>query len=104
MILTEEIYMLTNERAYLDLCKHVLTQGYKKDDRTNTGTYSIFGHQMRFDLKKGFPLLTTKSVPFRLVASELLWFIKGDTNIRYRSEERRVGEEKRSRGRGRAYT
>ena len=83
MILTEEIYMLTNERAYLDLCKHVLTQGYKKDDRTNTGTYSIFGHQMRFDLKKGFPLLTTKSVPFRLVASELLWFIKGDTNIRY---------------------
>ncbi|MFP3359648.1 thymidylate synthase, partial [Planococcus sp. SIMBA_143] len=47
------------------------------------GTYSVFGHQMRFDLSKGFPLLTTKKVPFRLVASELLWFIKGDTNIRY---------------------
>lgn len=75
--------MLTNEQAYLDLCKHVLANGFKKDDRTNTGTYSIFGHQMRFDLSKGFPLLTTKNVPFRLVASELLWFIKGDTNIRY---------------------
>ncbi len=75
--------MLTNEQAYLDLCKHVLANGFKKDDRTNTGTHSIFGHQMRFDLSKGFPLLTTKNVPFRLVASELLWFIKGDTNIRY---------------------
>jgi len=75
--------MLINEQAYLDLCKQVLTNGYNKDDRTNTGTYSIFGHQMRFDLGKGFPLLTTKKVPFRLVASELLWFIKGDTNIRY---------------------
>src|SRR5690625_2405910 len=83
MILMEEIYMLINEQAYLDLCKQVLTNGYNKDDRTNTGTYSIFGHQMRFDLGKGFPLLTTKKVPFRLVASELLWFIKGDTNIRY---------------------
>lgn len=75
--------MLKNEQAYLDLCKHVLDNGQKKDDRTNTGTYSLFGHQMRFDLNKGFPLLTTKHVPFRLVASELLWFIKGDTNIRY---------------------
>src|SRR5699024_8203077 len=68
---------------YIDLCKDVLENGIKKDDRTNTGTYSSFGRQMRFDLKKGFPLLTTKHVPFRLVASELLWFIKGDTNIRY---------------------
>src|SRR5699024_8648507 len=51
--------------------------------RTGTGTYSIFGHQMHFDLNEGFPLLTTKKVPFRLIASELLWFIKGDTNIRY---------------------
>lgn len=76
-------YMLTNEQAYLDLCKHVLANGLKKDDRTNTGTYSMFGHQMRFDLSKGFPLLTTKKVPFRLVVSELLWFIKGDTNIRF---------------------
>ncbi len=52
-------------------------------DRTGTGTVSVFGYQMRFDLREGFPLLTTKRVPFRLIASELLWFIKGDTNIRY---------------------
>lgn len=75
--------MFKNEQTYLDLCEHVLSNGIYKDDRTNTGTYSIFGHQMRFDLKDGFPLLTTKRVPFRLIASELLWFIKGDTNIRY---------------------
>ncbi|MFC0299685.1 thymidylate synthase [Virgibacillus soli] len=75
--------MYTGEEAYLDLCKHVLTHGTEKNDRTNTGTLSIFGYQYRFDLQKGFPLLTTKRVPFRLVASELLWFLKGDTNIRY---------------------
>ncbi len=75
--------MLKGEQAYLDLCKHVLENGSKKEDRTNTGTYSIFGHQMRFDLSEGFPLLTTKKVPFRLISSELLWFIRGDTNIRY---------------------
>ncbi|MFZ3579341.1 thymidylate synthase [Virgibacillus sp. DJP39] len=75
--------MLNGEHAYLDMCRHVLDSGSKKEDRTNTGTYSIFGHQIRFDLSKGFPLLTTKKVPFRLVASELMWFIKGDTNIRY---------------------
>jgi len=75
--------MLKNEQAYLDLCEHVLSNGVYKDDRTNTGTYSVFGHQMRFNLEDGFPLLTTKRVPFRLIASELLWFIKGDTNIRY---------------------
>ncbi|WP_407272780.1 thymidylate synthase [Radiobacillus sp. PE A8.2] len=75
--------MVTGEQAYLDLCRLVLKEGYKKEDRTNTGTISMFGHQMRFDLKQGFPLLTTKRVPFRLIASELLWFIKGDTNIRY---------------------
>jgi thymidylate synthase len=71
------------EKAYLDLLDEILTNGIKKEDRTGTGTLSIFGHQMRFDLSKGFPLLTTKRVPFKLVASELLWFIKGDTNIRY---------------------
>lgn len=71
------------ERAYLDLLDEILTNGIKKEDRTGTGTLSIFGYQMRFDLSKGFPLLTTKRVPFKLVASELLWFIKGDTNIRY---------------------
>lgn len=75
--------MVKDEQAYLDLCKDILENGNKKEDRTNTGTYSVFGRQMRFDLQHGFPLLTTKKVPFRLIASELLWFIKGDTNIRY---------------------
>ncbi|BAC13696.1 thymidylate synthase [Oceanobacillus iheyensis HTE831] len=74
---------MLGEQAYLDLCKQIFKTGEQRGDRTNTGTHSIFGHQIRFDLNKGFPLLTTKRVPFRLVASELLWFIKGDTNIRY---------------------
>jgi len=74
---------MKNERAYLELCKQILSDGSRKEDRTNTGTYSLFGKQIRFDLKDGFPLLTTKQVPFRLIASELLWFLKGDTNIRY---------------------
>ncbi|MBK3495108.1 thymidylate synthase [Viridibacillus sp. YIM B01967] len=71
------------EIAYLNLLQHIIDNGVKREDRTGTGTLSVFGYQMRFDLSKGFPLLTTKRVPFRLVASELLWFIKGDTNIRY---------------------
>lgn len=71
------------DTSYLNLVQRILETGVKKEDRTGTGTISIFGHQMRFDLSKGFPLLTTKRVPFKLVASELLWFIKGDTNIRY---------------------
>ncbi|MFS0560323.1 thymidylate synthase [Terribacillus sp. 179-K 1B1 HS] len=75
--------MKTSEQAYLDLCRYVLENGTKKEDRTGTGTVSVFGYQMRFDLQQGFPLLTTKRVPFRLIASELLWFLKGDTNIRY---------------------
>ncbi|UOQ85834.1 thymidylate synthase [Gracilibacillus salinarum] len=75
--------MSKSEQQYLDLCRKVLKEGTSKEDRTNTGTYSIFGHQMRFDLAEGFPLLTTKKVPFRLIVSELLWFMKGDTNIRY---------------------
>lgn len=75
--------MSNSEFSYLNLCKQILENGTKKEDRTGTGTISIFGHQMRFNLSDGFPLLTTKLVPFRLVASELLWFIKGDTNIRY---------------------
>src|SRR5690625_5091660 len=74
---------MTSERQYLDLCQTILNDGIIKSDRTNTGTYSKFGSQMRFDLTDGFPLLTTKRVPFRLVASELLWFLKGDTNIRF---------------------
>ncbi|RWZ60321.1 thymidylate synthase [Halobacillus fulvus] len=75
--------MSKNEQVYLDLCQHVLDHGFQKGDRTGTGTYSVFGHQMRFNLQEGFPLLTTKRIPFRLIASELLWFIKGDTNIRF---------------------
>lgn len=71
------------EKDYLELGQKVLTTGTQKTDRTGTGTKSIFGHQMRFDLSKGFPLLTTKRVPFGLIKSELLWFLKGDTNIRY---------------------
>ena len=75
--------MVKNEQAYLDLCQHVLKNGVKKEDRTGTGTISVFGYQMRFNLQDGFPLLTTKRVPFRLIASELLWFINGDTNIKF---------------------
>ncbi|MBH5317744.1 thymidylate synthase [Paenibacillus sp. GSMTC-2017] len=75
--------MSNSEQAYLQLLRDVLDKGVRKDDRTGTGTISTFGYQMRFPLSEGFPLLTTKRVPFRLVASELLWFIKGDTNIRY---------------------
>lgn len=71
------------DQAYHDLCQKVLNTGKDKDDRTNTGTLSVFGHQMRFDLSKGFPLLTTKKVSFKLVATELIWFIRGDTNIKY---------------------
>ena len=70
-------------KQYLDLGQKILNEGHIKNDRTNTGTKSIFGHQMRFDLAAGFPLLTTKRVPFGLIKSELLWFLKGDTNIRF---------------------
>ncbi|OBZ17377.1 thymidylate synthase [Bacillus sp. FJAT-26390] len=75
--------MSNSENTYLQLLKYVLENGSKKEDRTGTGTISTFGYQMRFDLSEGFPLLTTKRVPFRLIASELIWFIQGDTNIRY---------------------
>lgn len=71
------------EQIYLDFMKHIRDKGVRKEDRTGTGTLSVFGYQMRFDLSKGFPLFTTKKTVFRLIASELLWFIKGDTNIRY---------------------
>lgn len=71
------------DEAYHGLCEEILEIGNRRDDRTHTGTISKFGHQLRFDLTKGFPLLTTKKVSFKLVATELLWFIKGDTNIQY---------------------
>lgn len=71
------------DQSYHELCEEILAHGQTRDDRTNTGTISKFGHQLRFDLSQGFPLLTTKKVSFKLIATELIWFIRGDTNIRY---------------------
>ena len=68
---------------YLNLIEHVLENGQYKSDRTNTGTYSLFGHQSRYDLSKGFPLVTTKKTHLKSIIHELLWFISGDTNIKY---------------------
>lgn len=73
---------------YLKLMQHVLDNGVKKDDRTNTGTYSVFGYQMRFDLSAGFPLVTTKKCHLRSIIHELLWFLKGDTNIKYLNDNK----------------
>jgi len=73
-------------QTYLELLRHVREHGIRKEDRTGTGTLSIFGHQSRYDLGEGFPLLTTKKVHFKSVAHELLWFLSGDTNIAYLKE------------------
>jgi hypothetical protein len=78
-------------KQYLDLMQHVKTNGIKKTDRTGTGTLSVFGYQMRFDLAQGFPVVTTKKLHLRSIIHELLWFLKGDTNVKYLHDNKPSG-------------
>lgn len=82
----KDFLILKSMKQYHDLMRHVLEHGARKEDRTGTGTYSVFGYQMRFDLSEGFPLLTTKKLHTKSIIHELLWFLKGDTNIAYLKE------------------
>jgi thymidylate synthase len=85
---SEALSFPEGETSYLALLSHVLENGIQRDDRTGTGTLASFGHQFRFDLRKGFPLLTTKKLHLRSIIHELLWFLKGETNVRYLQENK----------------
>ena len=82
-LLASPVDVAAPERAYLDLMAEILAHGVRRDDRTDTGTLGVFGRQIRFDLARGFPLLTTKKVHWKSVVAELIWFLRGDTNVRW---------------------